>query len=426
MDHGAARDLGARPCGPGEQDNDGDGDCQRDCTRVRCGANARCDDGDGVATCACEPGFEDPDGDGDCAAGCDLAACAANERCVDEPGGVHCVCEEGMYDLDGLPGCEYACAGRPGSVDVPDGAFEDANCDGIDGDLGAALFVSVGGSDAAPGTRESPMRSLPAALRAAERAGKDVYLAAGTYESETLTLAEGVGIYGGFDPADWSRPAASETVLAVFGRPAAGRVVGIEGRDLIVETVVEGLRLEVAHARGEGTTSYGLWCADCGGLVLRDVSVLGGDGAPGSDGVPGAYGAGAGAGEAGTRSGTCDQNGPGGRGGAGGASACARPGGAGGRGGGVMSGSEDGAAGEHGLPPGQPGTFGDGGAGSDRIVRRLVGLISCSMPSHSAPASPVEPGRTGTSGADARVEGCGLRNGYWEPGALFGARAGAD
>src|SRR6476659_7998976 len=65
---------------------------------------------------------------------------------------------------------------HPGAVDKPDLSFEDTNCDGVDGDLAKAVWVSVvTGNDAAPGTQTSPKKTLAAAITLAASEGKDVY-----------------------------------------------------------------------------------------------------------------------------------------------------------------------------------------------------------------------------------------------------------
>ena len=82
-------------------------------------------------------------------------------------------------------------------IRVPDADGVDSNCDGIDGDLARAVFVAQGGDDATgDGTRESPLRSLGAALRRATEQGRtQVLVTAGNFsESATLQLADGVGI----------------------------------------------------------------------------------------------------------------------------------------------------------------------------------------------------------------------------------------
>src|SRR4051794_9260397 len=68
--------------------------------------------------------------------------------------------------------------------DTPDPGFVDSNCDGIDGDVSAALFVPPGGSDSAAGTQAAPLQTLGAAVDRAQAAGSPVtqiLLAAGTY-----------------------------------------------------------------------------------------------------------------------------------------------------------------------------------------------------------------------------------------------------
>ena len=57
---------------------------------------------------------------------------------------------------------------HPGAADEPDvPAFEDTNCDGIDGDEGGAIFVTPIGDDANPGTRSQPKRTFGSAVAAA-------------------------------------------------------------------------------------------------------------------------------------------------------------------------------------------------------------------------------------------------------------------
>ena len=69
-------------------------------------------------------------------------------------------------DVDGDPATGCECERLPGA-DVPDVAFTDADCDGVDGDADAAVFVSPDGDDLWPGTRALPMRTLQAAIVAA-------------------------------------------------------------------------------------------------------------------------------------------------------------------------------------------------------------------------------------------------------------------
>jgi hypothetical protein len=107
---------------------------------------------------------------------------------------------------------------HPGAVDKPDLNFEDTNCDGIDGDLSKAIFVTLGGNDGAPGTLTNPKRTINAAVTAAAAAGRDVYVAGGEYV-ESVNLADNVGIYGGYEPITGKRSA--EQVTSIKNAPAA-------------------------------------------------------------------------------------------------------------------------------------------------------------------------------------------------------------
>ena len=101
---------------------------------------------------------------------------------------------------------------KPGAVDKPDLNFQDTNCDGIDGDVNKAIFVSLAGNDAAPGTLTNPKRNILAAITAAGAANKDVYIAGGTY-FESLPAVNNVGLYGGYEPVTGKRSASQETII---------------------------------------------------------------------------------------------------------------------------------------------------------------------------------------------------------------------
>jgi hypothetical protein len=112
-------------------------------------------------------------------------------------------------DGDGYTVVDGDCAPKdasihPGAVDMPDLAFVDSNCDGIDGDSAAAIFVSTAGSDANPGTKALPKATIPNAISpaAAHLPVLPVYAAVGSY-SGSVALATGVGVYGGYDSVSW-------------------------------------------------------------------------------------------------------------------------------------------------------------------------------------------------------------------------------
>lgn len=92
--------------------------------------------------------------------------------------------------------------GAPDKPDYPD--YTDSNCDGIDGDADAALWVAPDGNDTNPGTIELPFATFQKGIDEAKSDLsdiRDVYVVEGVYYQDTV-LSEGVGVYGGFGPLD--------------------------------------------------------------------------------------------------------------------------------------------------------------------------------------------------------------------------------
>jgi hypothetical protein len=118
--------------------------------------------------------------------------------------------------------------------DAPDDLFLDSNGDGIDGDIAAAVFVSTTGSDANPGTPTEPKQTLAAAIAAAvaDAEKTEVYVSSGTY-SETVELADGINIYGGYDAAsDWDRTATNVATIQ-------GDTTAVIGQSITTSTTVD-------------------------------------------------------------------------------------------------------------------------------------------------------------------------------------------
>ena len=85
----------------------------------------------------------------------------------------------------------------------------DPNC--FDGNATDGIFVSGIGDDSNPGTMALPKRTLAAGVSTAAAQGKDVYVTKGVYP-ETLNVANGVSVYGGYD-ASWQRSPANVTKI---------------------------------------------------------------------------------------------------------------------------------------------------------------------------------------------------------------------
>jgi Bacterial Ig-like domain len=230
-------------------------------------------------------------------------------------------------------------------------------------DKAKALFVAVNGDDANEGTRAEPMKTLQAAIDKAAASGADVYMGAGEY-AQSLILADGVSLYGGFD-ADWVRkPGAATKVISDAPKAISGAGVS--------NLVVDGLTIVSGDAAAPGESSYGILLASSAGVTISNNDITAGNGADGQDGAAGAPGAAGAAGSNGTAG--CSSTFPtpcipfGGAGGNGGP-----PGGAGGRGNSAAAGSAGqagsgllgGTAGAGGASGPVGGTGVNGGAGGN-------------------------------------------------------------
>ena len=248
--------------------------------------------------------------------------------------------------------------------DEPDDAFQDTNGDGIDGDVSRAIFVAQHGNDAGAGTMADPVRTIAEGIRRGSAAGKDVYVAAGVYASGTLTLSNGVSIYGGYSPVNWSRGGALIVNVTV---PDARAVTASE---LTNRTTLDRLTITGGDARGGAASAYGIFAVNSPALVIRRCSLQAGSGTDGTDGAGGSLGAGGATGGQGNPG--CEESGgfcsgcsrP--LGGLPGTSPCGRTGGTGGQPGHAANGGLPGGTGTGGTPGG-PGASCGGSTACDGV-----------------------------------------------------------
>ena len=259
---------------------------------------------------------------------------------------------------------------NPGAVDEPDAGFIDSNCDGIDGDEDRAVFVSATGSDSAAGTKASPVRTITRGLTLAGGGKDHVYISEGTY-SESVNLVNGVSLWGGYSASNnWSRSLAFQANIIGIQVIPSNAVMGVRGQNIITSTTVADLHILTPNTSAVGLTNYGIYCSNCGGLVLSGNQVDAGSGGSGTGGFNGPSGANGGNGGAGAPGDDDDQN-VNAPGGAGGSSSCGASGGNGGRErqgnqngfpGLNGSGSASGGIGGSGGPSGNPGGRGQNGS----------------------------------------------------------------
>ncbi len=289
---------------------------------------------------------------------------------------------------DAGDGCETGC--DLVNPDLPDLAFSDSNCDGIDGDPTKAIFVdTITGQDMFPGTRMQPKKTIAAGIAAAnaQMPKKAVYVSVGQY-LESVALQSGVSLYGGYNAAaGWSRSLANVTTIA------SPTTTGVSSVNLSAATEVQLFTISSTAAtnretNGDGRSSYGVHVrAASAQLTLRGLTINTGSGFSGSDSTT------AGTGGPGTKGGDASGRNQGGQG----ASSCGAPGGEGGYGPNDDVGGAPGSSGSQASGGGAPAPGGSGGA------RGACGTTSSNNGS-PAPAllsngSPGGAGFNGTPGA---------------------------
>lgn len=231
---------------------------------------------------AADPGATDTDADASAGGSGDAGRptasdAAADAACVPDDAGHSCPCV--VTD----------------PLDAPTLAMTDRNCDGIVGNAAGAVFVDgAKGSDINDGSMKSPKQTIMAGIAAARAATppRAVYVSKGTY-AETLVLADGVSVYGGYDAAaSWSR---GLNVTAIES-PAA---VGVVAQNLTKPTEIQLLVVTAANAgaplpNGDGASSVGVQVTGSTGVLTVRGCVInagaGGAGAVGTDTAVGASG----------------------------------------------------------------------------------------------------------------------------------------
>ena len=218
----------------------------------------------------------DPSNCGACNATCtrpNSTATCVNSTC-------QFACAAGYIDLNNDPadGCEYACT-TTSLTDLPDLAFTDANCDGIDGELSNGIFVSPSGTDSAAGTRAAPKQTLAAALAAATSEGKrDIYVAHGSYTGplQLTGIFSALNVAGGYHPTTWQR-ANNLAADVVGGNPA---LVIDSSNNMLVQL----LKFQGADGTAGSPSTYGAKVVESNGVKLEGVELRSGNALAGTDG----------------------------------------------------------------------------------------------------------------------------------------------
>ncbi|HBF12137.1 MAG TPA: hypothetical protein DDW49_01900 [Deltaproteobacteria bacterium] len=176
-------------------DNDDDGDGVLDVDELRVGSNPLNVDSDG-------DGLLDWLGQGGRPAdrdNCLIDVTVGNELDADGDGyaaGTRCDCADNNANRN------------IGWTDLPDVSGVDNDCDGVDGRVAKAVFVSHdNGDDNNDGSLNNPVVSIEKGAQLAKATGKDVYIESGNYiyDDEPFYVPSGLKLYGGYDAGFGSR-----------------------------------------------------------------------------------------------------------------------------------------------------------------------------------------------------------------------------
>ncbi len=197
----------------------------------------------------------------------------------------------GGGETSGSPGQVDGAAGAAGTAvaalpsctdqDLPDDAFEDSNCDGVDGDAAQAVFVAPTGSASGDGSIDEPLGSIAQAVELAAAQNKDVYVCVGEY-AESITIRDtAVSLYGGYLCEErWRRTEARAEVNS-----PTSRALVIDG--VVEPVVIDRIAFSAANANDPGDSSIGAFVVDARNVTFTRVELVAGDGADGFDGADG-------------------------------------------------------------------------------------------------------------------------------------------
>ena len=263
-----------------------------------------------------------------------------------------------------------------------------------------AIFVSLAGADANPGTALAPKRTVNAAVAAAVTAGAtQVRVAEGVYdEGQGVTVEDGIAILGGYNATDWTR--SPTAVTRINGSPQAVLADGD------TDVTLDGLVLRGSPmASTPGGSAYGIRAINGSDLALVAVDAAAAQALPGPSGTQGSGGSPGTAGLGGL-AGSCDAETPGG-GGSGGASPIGRFGGNGGTGGNPLAPPSNGLAGSAGSGGAAGGSGGLAGTSGGTGANGVGGAVG----------APGTPGAGGAAGGAVAPTWSGAAGSSGSPGA---------
>ena len=163
--------------------------------------------------------------------------------------------------------------------------------DGFDVDLTTAYFVSPDGVDTNPGTAALPFQTIGKGIAAgfADGLKKNVLVAGGTY-GESVALANGVSVFGGYQAGSWVRDTSEYSIID--GIASAGiHKRTVLAANITAATTFDGFVVFGAVNGNGGGNSYGIYVTGSNAnLSITNNLIFAGHGGSGADGSAGPAG----------------------------------------------------------------------------------------------------------------------------------------
>ena len=191
----------------------------------------------------------------------------------------------------GLMGCTKTDLGTPST---PTCNKEEVICNEA-----ANIFVDgTNGNDTADGSSKYPVKSISHALDLAKTGTKkSIIISTGDYP-ENIDLVNGISLRGQYDSQnEWKRSTTSTTTIRnVSGKEYSGVTTsfGLQGENLTSPTTLSRISViakDAFDSKGNGASSIGFHCVNCGGLVMEDMNISAGAAGAGIEWVPNSAGA---------------------------------------------------------------------------------------------------------------------------------------
>jgi hypothetical protein len=207
---------------------------------------------------------------------------------------------------DQKDGCECRRVQGNLTIDAPDRApntagqasWVDENCDGVDGVVGNAIFVSSQASAGGNGSRTAPFQTVNQGLNARRAQNKRYVLVAQGLYRESVSLLAGDQLFGGYasdflkrDPQLYTSTMVAQSSASADGTVAV-RNVGVSQLDVIVVGFrIEGADAPPAAEGVDGQASVAVVLQNVGvNVIIQSNEIIAGRGGSGGRGLTGTQG----------------------------------------------------------------------------------------------------------------------------------------